>query len=58
MIEEYLHLMSDPAHTLVEFTFVLVDVLIISWVKNKIIKHLHRDIKMSEENRVLDISHR
>lgn len=44
MIEEYLHLMSDPAHTAVEFTFVLIDVLIISWVKSRIIKHMHRDI--------------
>jgi hypothetical protein len=42
---EYAHLMSDPAHTAVEFTFVLFDYLIISWVRARIIKHLHRDVR-------------
>ena len=44
-IQEYTHILSDPAHSAVEFTFVLIDVLIISWVRDRIIKHLHRDIK-------------
>lgn len=44
MLEEYMHIMTDPAHSAVEFTYVLIDVLIISWVKSRIIKHLHRDI--------------
>jgi hypothetical protein len=45
MIQEYLHLMSDPAHMAVEFTFVLIDVLLIKGAYNLLIRHLHRDIK-------------
>ncbi len=33
-IHEYQHLMSDPAHTAVEFTFVLIDVIIINKVRD------------------------
>ncbi len=44
-MDEYLHILSDPAHTAVEFTFVLIDVLIIGWVKHQIVKHMHRDVK-------------
>jgi hypothetical protein len=47
---EYVHLMSDPAHTAVEFTFVLFDYLIISWVKAQIVKHFHKDIKDGKHN--------
>ena len=49
MMHHYWELMSDPAHMLVEFTFVLIDVLIISWVKTKIVKHFHRDLKRRDE---------
>jgi hypothetical protein len=52
MIAEYFHILSDPAHTAVEFTFVLIDVIIISWVKNRIIKHIHRDIKAGKHKEV------
>lgn len=45
MLHEYWEILSDPAHCLVEFTFVLIDVLIISWVKSKIMAHLHRDLR-------------
>lgn len=45
MIDEYMHLMSDPAHIAVEFTFVLLDVLIIGAVRKQIVKHLHRDVR-------------
>jgi hypothetical protein len=42
---EYLHIMSDVPHLAVEFTFVLFDYLIISWVRARIIKHRHRDVR-------------
>lgn len=51
MIDEYFHLMSDPAHMAVEFTFVLIDVMIISAVKNRIIKHLHRDVRAGKHKK-------
>ncbi len=44
IMHEYVHILTDPAHSMVEFTFVLIDVLIISWVKNRIIRHMHRDM--------------
>lgn len=44
-MNEYLEILSDPAHSAVEFTFVLFDVLVISFVKNRIVKHLHRDLR-------------
>jgi hypothetical protein len=30
LLHEYGHIMTDPAHTAVEFTFVLIDVVIIN----------------------------
>lgn len=45
ILAEYAHLMTDPAHTAVEFTFVLIDVLIIDAVRRLIVRHLHRDVK-------------
>lgn len=56
MLDEYLHILSDPAHTAVEFTFVLIDVLIISWVKNRIVKHIHRDVKAGRHKDI--VTHR
>lgn len=44
-LHHYAELMSDPAHTAVEFTFVLFDVLIIDFVRRRIVRHLHRDLK-------------
>lgn len=43
-LQHYGELISDPAHTAVEFTFVLVDVLIIDAVRRRIYKHFHKDI--------------
>ncbi len=46
LVHEYLHILTDPAHTLVEFTFVLIDYIIINTFYHKVIvKHLHRDVK-------------
>jgi len=45
MIEEYLHLMSDPAHTAVELTFIMVDLLILGAGKRAIVRHFHRDLR-------------
>ncbi len=43
---EFLHILFDPAHTLVEFTFVLIDYIIINFFYHKVIvKHLHRDVR-------------
>ena len=44
MLEHYIDLITDPAHTAVEFTFVLLDVLIIDFVRRRIIRHIHRDV--------------
>jgi len=33
-INEYSHIMSDPAHVAVEFTFVLIDVIIINKIRD------------------------
>lgn len=35
MLHDYLHLLSDPAHMAVEFTFVLIDVLAIRYVERR-----------------------
>lgn len=51
MIDEYLHIMSDPAHAAVEFTFVLLDYIIIQLVGHRIIKHLHRDMRAGKHAR-------
>lgn len=34
-VHEYLHILSDPAHAAVEFTFVLADVLVIDAVRKR-----------------------
>lgn len=40
---EYTHIMTDPAHSLVEFTFVLFDVLVIDAVRRQWNRRLHRE---------------
>jgi hypothetical protein len=45
ILHEYVHILSDPAHSLVEFTFVLIDYIIIQTVGHRIVKHLHRDVQ-------------
>lgn len=50
VMHEYVHILLDPSHTLVEFTFVLVDYLIIDAVKRRIVKHFHRDIEKGEHH--------
>lgn len=46
ILVEYVHILSDPAHVLVEFTFVLIDYLVIQgvlkrWAKRRDRKHGH-----------------
>lgn len=55
ILEHYLDLLTDPAHSLVEFTFVLVDVLIIDYVRRRLRDHFHRDI--AEEHSRIDAEH-
>lgn len=47
-VDEFWHLLSDPAHTAVEFVFVGIDYLIIHTVVRKWRKHFHRDIGVSD----------
>ena len=47
IIHEYGHLMSDPAHTAVEFTFVLIDVMIINKFRDWL--HGHKRKKSNDE---------
>jgi hypothetical protein len=53
MLEHYLEIITDPAHTAVEFTFVLLDVLIIDAVRRRIVKHLHRDVAAGRHRKVV-----
>lgn len=48
--DHYKELITDPAHSLVEFTFVLIDVLIIQWVVSKVKRHFHRDLTARDIN--------
>ena len=47
-VDEFWHLLSNPAHTAVEFVFVGIDYLIIHTVARKWRKHFHRDIGVSD----------
>ena len=55
ILSEYAHLITDPAHSLVEFTFVLLDYLVIQVVVRGVKKHFHRDLR--REHTVLDTEH-
>lgn len=44
MLHDYLEILRDPAHVAVEFTFVLIDYLIIQTVATRLKRHFHRDI--------------
>ena len=55
ILHHYVELITDPAHSLVEFTFVLVDVLIIDAVRRRLTKHFHRDIE--REHHRVDAEH-
>ena len=43
-IDEFWHLLSSPAHTAVEFTFVALDYIIIHTVASRLKRHFHRDL--------------
>lgn len=45
----YWEIMSDPAHCLVEFTFVLLDYLVITIVGSRIMAHFHRDLRERDD---------
>lgn len=48
---EFTHLITDPAHTLVEFCFVAIDYLVIQTVVSRVKDHFHRDLA-SEHARI------
>lgn len=52
---EYLTILTDPAHSLVEFTFVLFDLLVIDTVRRGLKRHFHRDL--SDQHTRLDREH-
>jgi len=52
---EYVSILTDPAHSLVEFTFVAVDYLIVQTAVHALKRHFHRDIET--EHRRLDREH-
>ena len=43
LIHEYGHILTDPAHTLVEFTYVLIDVLAINKIRDWMHGHKRKD---------------
>ena len=45
ILHEYWHILTDPAHMMVELTIVLIDLLIIKGAYHLLLAHLHRDIK-------------
>jgi len=45
---EYLHILTDPAHSLVEFTFVAVDYLIVQTAVHAVKKHFHKDLAVQD----------
>lgn len=56
LLANYAELITDPAHTLVELTFVLVvDGLLLGILWPLIKRHFHRDIE--REHKVLDEEH-
>lgn len=52
---EYVSILTDPAHSLVEFTFVAVDYLIVQTAVHALKRHFHRDIET--EHQRLDREH-
>lgn len=52
-VHEFTNLITDPAHTAVEFVFVGVDYLIIHTVVRKWRKHFHKDIGVSNNHEVV-----
>lgn len=55
MLHEYLSLITNPAHTLVEFTFVLLDYLVIAAVARALKSHFHKDI--AREHQAINREH-
>lgn len=55
MLDEYLHILSDPAHTAVEFTFVLLDVLVIDAVRRRMRRFTIRSVRA--EHATIDREH-
>ena len=53
--EHFTEIITDPAHTAVEFCFVLLDYLVIQVVGHRIKKHFQRDLK--REHLRLDAEH-
>lgn len=49
-LHEFAHLMTDPAHVAVEFTFVAMDYLIIHTVARGLKKHFHRDMGINNDH--------
>lgn len=52
-VHEFTHLITDPAHTAVEFTFVLIDYAIIHTVVRRWRKHFHKDVGLSDNHKEL-----
>lgn len=55
IVHEYVEIFTDPAHAMVETTFVLIDVLVIDWVRRRLKRHFHRDL--SHQHTILDREH-
>ena len=50
VFDEFLHLLLDPAHTMVEFTFVAIDYAIIHTVVSRWRKHFHKDQGLADDH--------
>lgn len=54
-VQDFLHLLTDPAHVALEFVFVLLDYLIIQTVVTRLKKHFHKDI--ADEHATIEAEH-
>lgn len=55
ILHHYVEILTDPAHSAVEFTFVLFDVLVIDFVRRRLVKHFHKDL--TSQHTTLDREH-
>lgn len=52
-LHHFVEIITDPAHTAVEFCFVLFDYVIIRTVEQRLKRHFHKDLR-AEHQRIED----
>jgi hypothetical protein len=53
--EHFTEIITDPAHTAVEFVFVLLDYVVIQTIAHRLKAHFHKDL--ASEHRAIEIEH-